>query len=178
MASAARTSAHGHDEEAAPLLSESDSGRVPSRERARRRMEPRAAATAVVTLCLFLLAVSGLSVRRVLLPGTFGFGGAPVGNLCTFAQLQRGLTMRHAGAEPGGAGGDPAVARDTNSVDGLFFSAPGAALPMSGAFQNDGFACDATYAEWLRHSALYTPDSCALLTPPWARSRSRPARRS
>ena len=166
MASAARTSAHGHDEEAAPLLSESDSGRVPSRERARRRMEPRAAATAVVTLCLFLLAVSGLSVRRVLLPGTFGFGGAPVGNLCTFAQLQRGLTMRHAGAEPGGAGGDPAVARDTNSMDGLFFSAPGAALPMSGAFQNDGFACDATYAEWLRHSALYTPDSCALLTPP------------
>ena len=77
MASAARASAHGHDEEAAPLLSESVSGRVPSRERARRRMEPRAAATAVVTLCLFLLAVSGLSVRRVLLPGTFGFGGAP-----------------------------------------------------------------------------------------------------
>ena len=166
MASAARASAHGHDEEAAPLPSESVSGRVPSRERARRRMEPRAAATAVVTLCLFLLAVSGLSVRRVLLPGTFGFGGAPAGNLCTFAQLQRGLTMRHAGAGPGGAGGDPAVARDTNSMDGLFFSAPGAALPMSGAFQNDGFACDATYAEWLRHSALYTPDSCALLTPP------------
>ena len=76
MAFAARASAHGHDEEVAPLLSESDSGRVPSRERARRRMEPRAAATAVVTLCLFLLAVSGLSVRRVLLPGTFGFGGA------------------------------------------------------------------------------------------------------
>ena len=85
--------------------------------------------------------------------------------------------MCHAGAEPGG-GRDPAVARDTNSMDGLFFSAPGAALPMSGAFQNDGFACDATYAEWLRYSALYTPDSCALLTPPWARSRSRPARRS
>ena len=163
MASAARAAAHGHDEEAAPLLPGSDLGQVQSSERARGRMEPRAAATAVVTLCLFLLAVSGLSVRRVLLTGTFGFGSAGEANLCNFAQLHRGLTMRHAGVGPGGTA-DPAVARDTDSNDGLFFSAPGAALPLSKA--GNGFACDATYAEWLRSSALYTPDSCALLTPP------------
>ena len=163
MASAARAAAHGHDEEAAPLLLGSDLGQVQSSERARGRMEPRAAATAVVTLCLFLLAVSGLSVRRVLLTGTFGFGSAGEANLCNFAQLHRGLTMRHAGVGPGGTA-DPAVARDTDSNDGLFFSAPGAALPLSKA--GNGFACDATYAEWLRSSALYTPDSCALLTPP------------
>ena len=164
MASAARASAHGRDEEAAPLLLGSDLGQVQPSERARRRMEPRAAATAVVTLCLFLLAVSGLSVRRVLLTGSFGFGSADAGNLCSFAQLQRGLTMRHAGVDDLGGEADPAVARDTNTMDGLFFSAPGAALPMSKT--SNGFACDAKYGEWLRHSALYTPDRCELLTPP------------
>jgi hypothetical protein len=168
MASAARASGiAGRDEEAAPLLLGSDLGQVQPSERARRRMEPRAAATAVVTLCLFLLAVSGLSVRRVLLTRSFGFGsGEPAGNpnLCSFAQLQRGLTMRHAGVDDLGGAFDPNVAADVNTADGLFFTAPGAALPMSKT--GNGFACDAKYGEWLRHSALYTPERCELLTPP------------
>ena len=130
-------------------------------------MEPRAAATAVVTLCLFLLAVSGLSVRRVLLTRSFGFGSGSLAgnpNLCSFAQLQRGLTIRHAGVDDSGGALDPNVAADVNTMDGLFFTAPGAALPMSKT--GNGFACDAKYGEWLRHSALYTPERCELLTPP------------
>ena len=77
-------------------------------------------------------------------------------NLCSFAQLQRGLTIRHAGVDDSGGALDPNVAADVNTMDGLFFTAPGAALPMSKT--GNGFACDAKYGEWLRHSALYTPE--------------------
>ena len=59
---------------------------------------------AVTTLCVYLVAVSGLSVR-LQVNGTLHFGGARTGNnLCDFKQLQKGLRMKHAGGQGSGLG--------------------------------------------------------------------------
>jgi hypothetical protein len=129
---------------------------------------------AVTTLCVYLVAVSGLSVR-LQVNGTLHFGGARTGNnLCDFKQLQKGLRMKHAGGQGSGLGRGVALdlggtaqgaseLGDVRDAGGLFFSAPGKPLPFSSF--GTGFRCDARYAAWLENSALYTPDGCQLLTP-------------
>ena len=136
---------------------------MPSGTTPRRAIGPRHF-SAVLTLCLFLLAVSGLSVHMQV-NGTFGFGQGEAGqggNLCDFKQLREQLWMRHAG-EGLGSALDASELGDVQSADGLFFTAPGKSLPFSKAGQ--GFTCDARYDSWLKNSALYTPDNCQLLTP-------------
>jgi hypothetical protein len=126
----------------------------------------RSGVSAPATFAVLLFAVACLGVGVHVTGGVLERAGERVGEakLCTFSQLQHGLTIKQLG--PDGALGeaeDPALGADMTSSEGLFYSKPGNPLPFSR--EGNGFKCGAEYENWLKSSAVYTPDQCQLLTP-------------
>jgi hypothetical protein len=148
-----QTSATTAGREAEPLLLQPER----SQSSARTWRERATSWTAVFgVLALVAFAGVGLHVTGGM-DVVASFSKTGDGQLCTFSQVTNGLTLVQ-GAALGSV--DP-----TGYGDGaFFFSKPGKPHPFSAL--GAGFQCGTPYSEWLKGSALFTPNNCELLTPP------------
>ena len=148
-----QTSATTAGREAEPLLLQPERGQSSART-----WRERATSWTAVFGVLALVAFAGVGLHVTGgMDVVASFSKTGDGQLCTFSQVTNGLTLVQ-GAALGSV--DP-----TGYGDGaFFFSKPGKPHPFSAL--GAGFQCGTPYSEWLKGSALFTPNNCELLTPP------------